>query len=286
MKKLLALTGAILLVFTLAACGNDYGDYAPGLHLGYTEGNEPDIAYVYVNADGYIEDVIFDSAYEINEDDEDYGHLQLNATKRAFDYGQDYIMSDNEYLWVEQIDMLAEDIVEHQGNPEYDIEDGKFEDPSDAVAGVTITVSGFIGALEDALDRASLGEDESPADYDVADASGDYTPGINFGYYHTEDDYDYAIVAVNEDGGLAHIKIDSGYESEGDSITKRALDYGEGYIMDEDGYLWVEQVNMLGEDIVDQQEVPDYDLDDPSDAIAGVTITINGYIEAVKDAIE
>ena len=175
---------ALTLFFSIAACGNgdngdengdngvngdngdngevEYGDYKPGLHLGYTDGHNNTYAYVYVDAEGYIEDIFIDTVYSTTDDDEE----DVYTTKMSLDYGCGYHMHrgkdveydedgncyvEDEMMWHEQVQALAADIVDNQGVPSYNIdEDGDFED--DAVAGVTITVTGYIEAIEKALD--------------------------------------------------------------------------------------------------------------------------------------
>ncbi len=286
-KALLALI-TVFSVFMVVACtADEQGDYRPGLHLGYSEGDQPALAYIYVDADGFIRDAIVDSVYEDGEN---------IVTKRHFNGGEDYDMSGSgDYLWVEQVDMLARYVVETQGMFEYELDEGRLVDPADAVSGVTVRVSNYITALENALQRARLAEGESPADFEVASFSdeGAYTSGILFGSSLADNgSYDYAVVAVNADGFIEHIKIDSGYRSGGDTVTKRTLNYGLDYIMQEDDdYLWVEQVDMLAADIIANQGEFDYDIEDgritdPADAVSGVTVRVRNYLDAVKDALD
>ena len=335
MKKVLFLSLSLIVMVTLAACGKDYGEYKPGLHLGYTDGHQNTYAYVYVDADGYIDDIFIDSVYLKTDDD---GPLNWEArgsentgyvtTKMSLDHGCGYNMwpgqpvedceVEGEIMWVDQVRMLAEDIIENQGVPSYDInEDGDFEG-DDVIAGVTITVTSYIEAVENALEIAKLGEDESPADFDVPSFSGtgDYEPGINFGYTDGHQNT-IAVVAVNADGHIEHIGIDTiymkasdealvdwvhfGNERSGIATTKMSLDHGCGYNMwpgepvedceVEGEIMWVAQVQMLADDIVENQGVPSYDINEDGDfegddVIAGVTVTVTSYIEAVQNALD
>ncbi|MFW5892665.1 MAG: hypothetical protein ACOCU5_00140 [Bacillota bacterium] len=346
----------LALVFSLAACGEEeQGEYKPGLHLGYTEGNENSYAYVYVDEEGFIQDIFIDSVYakrdsegnvwDHGEDpDDDETTKYLATTKMSLDDGCGYHMHtekeveededgncyvEGEMMWHEQVEALADDIVENQGIPSYDLSEGALED--DAVAGVSITVDYLIEAVENALDQAELGEDESPSDFEVPefDDEGDFDPGIVFGAsdYSEGGENSVAIGAVNEDGNLVHMRIDSVYfsttdeddadyskpgRSEGSTshgiiTTKMSLDYGCGYHMhtekeveeDDDGNcyvdgekMWHEQVQAIADDVVDNQGVPSYDLDenyfdeDGDDTVSGVSITVNNYIAAIEDALE
>jgi len=294
MKKLLIALTAIFSVTLLAACngeGEDLGEYRPGLHLGYTEGHRNDVAYVYVDRDGFIKDIFIDSVYTTTDDDDN----DIAITKRTLDGGYDYTMTGNEdMLWVEQVNALAQALIDNQGELEDEVdEDGDLVDPSDALAGVTISVDGYMEAVGNALERARLEDGESPHDFEVANGEGtsDLEAGIHHGYTEGHRN-DHAYIAVNEDGFIEHIKIDSVYtnsdEDENEvATTKRSLDYGYDYIMQPDNeYLWVEQVDMLAEAIVEAQAIESDLEDDPADAVSGVTISIDGYLSAIRNALD
>ncbi len=337
MKKLLFLFLAFTVVVTLSACGRtEYGEYQPGLHLGYTDGHQNTYAYVYVDKDGYIADIFIDSVYlKVDEDGplswEARGNERVGiaTTKMSLDNGCGYNMwpaedvvdceVEGEIMWVAQVRMLAEDIIENQGVPSYDInEDGDFEG-DDIIAGVTITVTGYIEAVEKALDRAALAEGESPSDFDVPSfsGSGDYEPGINFGYTEGHQNT-LSFVAVNADGHIEYIAADTVYmkadedgpvswtargnDRVGIATTKMSLDHGCGYNMwpaepvedcqVEGETMWHDQVQMVLDDIVDNQAIPAYDLvdgyfdEESDDIVAGVTISVDNYLDAVRNAIE
>jgi hypothetical protein len=335
MKKLLSALLLLTLVFSLSACGEDeveLGEYKPGLHLGYSDGNRNSFAYVYVDAEGFIEDIHIDAVYAKRDSEGPMWDLEddtvnyLGLTKRTLDDGCDYGMHEDadddceadeegKLLWVAQVDAIADDVVENQGIPEYSITDGKFDD--DAITGVSITVTSYYTAIENALELAELGSDEKPTDFDVPefDSEGDYTPGIQYGYSEGHQN-GHAFIAVNEEGNIVHAAVDvvyfkstatedavygmmnHGSEATGIITTKMSLDYGTGYGMhrDDDGNVvdgempWEEQMQALADAVVENQGLEDYSLVDgafenPDDAVAGVSITVDHVIEAFEMAL-
>ncbi len=172
MKKYVLALFLLVLVGTLAACGGvaEQGEYTPGVYHGYTVGSEPSIAVVTVNENGMIESVLIDEIYLKSEDGGPIGWEGrggptegIATTKRALDDGCSYDMHggavdcqvEGEMMWWEQVDALGAAVVEAQGVPsDWSLVDGSFENPSDAVAGVSITVDSYISAIEDALDKA------------------------------------------------------------------------------------------------------------------------------------
>ncbi len=173
MKKLLAILFTLSLVFVLGACSTEEGDYEPGVYFGYSEGGENSFAVVTVDENGFISEVLIDTVY-LKQDAE--GNLTWEGrggneatgyatTKRSLDDGCGYHMHtdkdvvdcsvEGELMWHEQVDVIADAVIEAQDVPDFEIVDGKIEDDSaDAVAGVSITVTSYLDAIEDALDQA------------------------------------------------------------------------------------------------------------------------------------
>ncbi len=171
MKKSLLALFLLVLVGTLAACGGaEQGEYTPGVYHGYTVGNQPSYAVVTVDENGMIESVLVDEVYlkteeggEITWEGRTGPTEGIATTKRALDDGCGYDMHggvvdcqvEGEMMWWEQVDALGQAVVDAQGVPsDWSLVDGSFENPSDAVAGLSITVDSYISAIEDALDKA------------------------------------------------------------------------------------------------------------------------------------
>lgn len=124
-----------------------YGDLTPGVYHGESEGY---LAVVVVNENGGIQNVTFD-AVSCTEDETNTDLYVSCTTKQTL--GEAYGMKNaahttSEYFWFEQANMLADAIVAAQGwSTDWTITDNTM----DAVAGVTVKVSGFKAAFEDAL---------------------------------------------------------------------------------------------------------------------------------------
>ncbi len=194
MKKLLAFLLVFTLGFVLYACGDDEeengndngngevetGDYTPGMYFGYTDGHQNTFAVLYVDENGFISDIFVDTVYLKSEEGgpvswEARGneHEGYATTKRSLDHGCGYNMwpakevthnsdepgdcdVEDDIMWHKQVDMLVADIIENQAIIDYSIdEDGDFEEEGDVIAGVTITVSSYLEAIENALAQAA-----------------------------------------------------------------------------------------------------------------------------------
>jgi len=170
MKKLLLSLFMLLLVFTLAACGAEQGEFTPGIYHGYSVGNEPSIAIVSIDENGMIVNVLIDTVYLKAEADGGVNWLSrgnevegIAITKRAYDNGCGYHMHrdkdvvncevDGELMWWQQVDLIAAAVVDNQGLPNWTLDADKITD-DDAMSGVTITVDGYLAAIQDALSKA------------------------------------------------------------------------------------------------------------------------------------
>ena len=147
---------------------------------------------------------------------------------------------------------------------------------------------------------------------------GDYEPGVYFGYSSGHQN-SFAVLTVDENGFIVGLLVDTVYlkveeggpvnwvargnEREGIATTKRSLDGGCGYNMwpaqqvvnceVEGEIMWHVQVDMLVEVIIEAQEIPTFDFDgnyfdheEGTDVIAGVSIAVNSYLEAIENALE
>lgn len=170
MKKGLLSLFALLLVFTLAACGAEQGEYTPGIYHGYSVGNQPSIAIVSVDENGMIINVLIDSVYLKSETDGGVFWTSrgneaegIAVTKRALDNGCGYNMHPatpvvncavaGELMWWQQVDLIADSVVANQGLPSWTLDANKITG-DDAMSGVTITVDSYLAAVQAALNKA------------------------------------------------------------------------------------------------------------------------------------
>lgn len=160
MKKLLALLVSLAFVFALTACGEEVeeGDFTPGVHTGSTtsvdHGSGATVATtatLFVNENGVIEYAFIDVVYPDGSEEDGYTY----TTKHAL--GENYGMKGASPIgaeWYEQALALGEAIVEEQGWPG-EIVDGYFAEDEDVYASVTIRVSSYKAAFDEALDSAT-----------------------------------------------------------------------------------------------------------------------------------
>ena len=131
--------------------------------------------------------------------------------------------------------------------------------------------------------------------------SGNFNEGTYFGFDEFESYGNKfvttAVVYVDSTGEIKSVFIDSTYNKNGVNTTKKVLgnDYGMkarsaeiGAI--ENGAEWFEQIEVLEDKIVSEQGLDWIEFTDEeettTDSVAGVTITIDSYYNAVNNAIE
>lgn len=132
-------------------------------------------------------------------------------------------------------------------------------------------------------------------------ANGKYKEGTYFAAVET-DSYGAkfvttAVLYINEKGAIKSCFIDSTYNKNSVSSTKKTLgdDYGMKVISEANGTIsggaeWYEQVEVIEKKVVEEQGI-DWvkwanDEQTKLDAVSGVTIAADSYIEAVSKALE
>lgn len=144
----------------------EQGDYTPGVYFGYTSGHESTFAVVTVNENGVIESILVDSVYLQTQANGPLSWVSrgndvsgIAVTKRTLDGGCGYDMHraavncevEDKLMWHQQVDAIAAAVIENQGLPSWNINnDGYMDD----LAGVSITVDGYISAIQNALNKA------------------------------------------------------------------------------------------------------------------------------------
>lgn len=161
MKKIISLSLVVVagLLF-LTGCDKvketETGNYKEGTYFGSVETESYGKKYVttavvYVNDSGLIKSVFIDSTYVKDE---------VNTTKKVL--GDDYAMKDTSAgigvipggaEWYEQIAKIEEMVIAEQNMEWAKLNaDDKFD--TDVISGVTITVDGYVKAIEIALRQA------------------------------------------------------------------------------------------------------------------------------------
>ncbi len=131
---------------------------------------------------------------------------------------------------------------------------------------------------------------------------GKYKEGTYFGASKVYESYgskfvSTAVVYVGEDGKIKSVFIDATYNKDEVNTTKKVLgdDYGMKSTSANIGVIpggaeWYEQINKLEKKIVEEQGLDWLVWKDTqqtkTDSVAGVTITVDSYYEAVKNALD
>ena len=130
--------------------------------------------------------------------------------------------------------------------------------------------------------------------------AGVYKEGTYFGFAQSESYGKVytttAVIYVNTSGNIASVYLDSTYEKDGISTTKKTL--GDDYAMKETsasigvipgGAEWYEQVEALEAKIIEEQgtDFVTWSKEDSSklDAVSGVTIEATDFIKAIDNAL-
>lgn len=120
--------------------------------------------------------------------------------------------------------------------------------------------------------------------------SADQTPKFVDGTYskvspEADKGYIYELKMTVKDGKITEINWD-GQDEEGNSKKQLAKDGV--YVMTEDGLNWAEQSEALAKYVVDNQSIEGITTDEngKTDAVAGVSIAVTGFMEFVSDCME
>ncbi len=285
------------------------GSFTPGTYFGYDSVGGYQTTVVIGPAGGIV-NVVFDA---VNGD----------STKQndGFDYGM-VAFGGADYEWFEHANMLADYIVANQGWGEIILDEDDLtglnastvghhfieinhDGAVDAVAGVTIGAEGFVLSWNTAIAQASTSDlgvvaiEATPETWAAAHAPEfAFTDGV---YYGMDNLGGYTVQVVVEGGFIVDVEFDA---ISGDS-TKQTL--GDEYMLGS-GNSWASEADELAEYLVDNQGWGEIILDETDltgltgltvphhyidinhegtvDAVAGVTIGVEGFVLAWNDAID
>ena len=183
-----------------------------------------------------------------------------------------YVMTENGPTWAEQAQSLAAHVVETQSVDTITMDD---QGKTDAVAGVSISVNGFVDFAKALLEEAA-----APAKTTTL-KDGSYTKKSE----EAEGGFIFEMKMTVEGGKITELNYE-GYNEDGKSKTQLCLD-GE-YKMTEDGPTWAEQAQALAAHVVENQSIDKITMDDQgkTDAVAGVSISVNGFVDFAKALLE
>nr|WP_308742591.1 FMN-binding protein [uncultured Anaerocolumna sp.] len=203
-------------------------------------------------ADGKITEVIWD-AY--NEDGEFKSLLSADGG---------YVMTDNGPTWQEQAVALAEYVISNQSF-NIPVDDGG---KTDAVAGVSISISDFINLASQCLAQASP-KTLKDGTYTV---EGQESQG-----------YTSIVTLVIENGKVTSVVWD-GRNAAGE--YKSYLSAVGEYVMVEGNPTWKEQADSLAANVIENQSTKGIVLDESgkTDSVAGVSINVSEFVSLVEEA--
>ncbi len=228
------------------------------------------VAIVDVDENGAITNVTIDALHEDG------------STKREKVESGEYDMkaAGSEYSWTEQVELLSDYIVETQSTEIPLNEEGK----TDAISGVSISIDSYLALVDEALaSEAVITENEVPAEELIV---------LNEGTYVAEDDdFDSngfktkVTLTVDADGLVSDLLIEDFDEN---GVSKREKVENGEYDMSVAGsqYSWTEQIETFTNYVLENQTTDiAVDEEGKTDAISGVSISINEYIRLIDVAL-
>ena len=294
------------------------GDYTPGVYFGF----DPTGLYnatVVIGKGGGITEVFLDAQYGDSTKQElgfDYG-MTVRSDLEWFEHANllsDFLVANQGWDGIALLETAFDETWNALTVPHHFIDIDPDNSP-DAVAGVSIGVEGFVLAWNDAIAQATEAGTLGLVDIDITPEQWaaahvlpiEYTPGIYLGVsvgLYT------ALVVIDDDGYIESVFFDAvscSRDSDGDEVndadctTKQLL--GDDYGMVAYGGAdleWYEQANELAAAIVDAQgwnaawamivdgshDKFDVTDEDVIDDVAGVTIGVEGFKEALEDALD
>jgi major membrane immunogen (membrane-anchored lipoprotein) len=203
----------------------------------------------------------------------DYESIHENGNKKSqLSMNGEYVMTENGLLWHEQAELLAQYVIENQAVEGLTLdEDGK----TDVIAGVSISIDGFVDLVKEALAQAMSG----PVVSQYKD--GTYVAAAK---EYAGNGYKEQVTLTIQGGVITGLDYESIHQ---DGRRKSELSMNGEYVMTEDGLLWYEQAELLAQYVIENQAVEGLTLDEDgkTDVIAGVSISIDGFVDLVKEAL-
>lgn len=215
-------------------------------------------------ADGKITEVTWDS---VGED---------GSSKTVLSENGEYVMTEDGLTWAEQSRALAEALIENQSlsflNP-------NAEGKTDAVSGVSISVNGFISLAAQCLEQAAGIAQPQEAALELED--GTYQAAAS----EASNGYTDQVTITVADGKITEVNWEAVAE---DGSLKSVMSENGEYVMTEDGPTWAEQSKALAEALIENQSLSflNPDAEGKTDAVSGVSISVNGFISLAQQCID
>ena len=192
----------------------------------------------------------------------------------------EYTMTEDGLTWKEQAEALASALIENQSLSFLNTD---AEGKTDAVSGVSISVNGFIDLAAQCMKQAA-GLETAPAD-PFAGAS--LTDGTYEAKTEAPDSNGFTdvVTLTVKDGAITEASWDAVTE---DGSKKSIMSENGEYTMTEDGLTWKEQAEALASALIENQSLSflNTDAEGKTDAVSGVSISVNGFIDLATKCLE
>lgn len=272
MRKLIALLMVLVAGgFAFAGGGSEEvpprGEYQDGFYFAQEDGWEEDSnwkAVVYFEVeDGSITTAHWTAA-----------HRQGGTDKYTRSENGNYGMmerSDAQAPWYEQADATVEWLLDRQNPAEMVLDN---EGGTDAISGVSITVSEFFELVEQAIEEGPTGR--GPYDDGAYSASAEEP---------SEQGWEASVNATVIGGYITAVYWDE-TNQDGESKRQQSIDGEYGMVENSDATAsWVEQARDTEQWVIDNQEIDPTISDGRVDAISGVSITVSGFFGLLQEAL-
>ena len=201
--------------------------------------------------------------------------MEDGTSKSVLSENGEYTMTEDGLTWKEQSEALCSALIENQSlsflNPN---EEGK----TDAVSGVSISVSGFMNLAQQCLEQAAGIE---PQEETLPLSDGTYTAS---GQPDSNGYTDQVSITV-ENGAVTAVTWDAVME---DGTSKSVLSENGEYTMTEDGLTWKEQSEALCSALIENQSLSFLNPDEEgkTDAVSGVSISVGGFMNLAQQCLD
>ena len=192
----------------------------------------------------------------------------------------EYTMTEDGLTWKEQAEALASALIENQSLTFLNTD---AEGKTDAVSGVSISVNSFIDLAAQCMKQAA-GLETAPAD---PFAGAVLTDGTYEATTEAPDSNGFTdvVTLTVKDGAITEASWDAVTE---DGSKKSIMSENGEYTMTEDGLTWKEQAEALASALIENQSLSflNTDAEGKTDAVSGVSISVNGFIDLATKCLE
>ena len=192
----------------------------------------------------------------------------------------EYTMTEDGPTWKEQSESLAKALIENQSLSFLTTD---AEGKTDAVSGVSISVSSFIDLAAQCMEQAAGLEQAQEDPF----AGAELTDGTYEAKTSEPDSNGFTgvVTLTVKDGKITEANWDAVTE---DGSKKSIMSENGEYTMTEDGPTWKAQAEALAKALIENQSLSflTTDAEGKTDAVTGVSISVNGFIDLATQCLE